>query len=239
MANSSNRTSVCGYCGATSTLTKDHVVPRSLFGSSVPSNIPSISACRQCNNHLKSADDNYLRDLFASDLRHAQHPVARANFAKVRRSARNAHSTFAKATIQAQRVNLFTPGGIYVGQAFTVPVDQKRLERIMKTMARGLFFHHTRTILPDDPTQVAYSVRFWDDPTSVMDVVTNLLQAGAPHVEVGDGSVVEYLYAIAPGDPKLSIWLLNFYRRSIWSITTYDPSTPLQPVQPGVADSPR
>lgn len=206
----------CGYCGAPGELTREHIIPRGLFGDPVPSDIPCIWVCPDCNNR-KSADDNYVRDFFASDIRMVHHPVAQANFAKVRRSARNNHSTFANAVTKAQLVHLYSAGGIYLGQGYKVPADFGRIDRFTTTLVRGLYYYHSSKRPPED---VTFTIKWWEEPDVFMNVGHTLLRSGAPHITVGDRSVFECVYGIAAEDPRFSIWLLNFYCRIFISIVT-------------------
>lgn len=227
MAKRKNNVGVCAYCGAQGSVTEDHVVPQGLFGKPRPNDIPKVPACPTCNNKVKSADDNYVRDILAIDMRHADHPVAQANIEKLRRSARAGHSTLAKAISQAQLTEFYSPGGIYMGKAYQVPIDEKRLRRFMITLARGLYFYHSHQTLPDDEL---YYVNLWLDLDRAAFLVNGFLEANSPHFLVGDGSTFEYLYNISPDDPLKSFWMFNFYRHSIWTVGTRGPQSALPEV---------
>lgn len=233
MAKRKSNVGTCAYCGAYGRVTEDHVVPQGLFGKPRPSDIPKVLACPNCNHKVKSADDNYVRDILAIDMRHAEHPVAQANFEKLLRSAQNGHSTLAKSILQAQLTEFYLPGGLYIGRAYQVPIDEKRLRRFMTTIARGLYFHHFRQALPNDEL---YHGNFWLDSDQAANLASAFSVANSPHVQVGDGSVFEYMYNMVPDDPLKSFWIFNFYRHSIWTVGTRGlySELPKAPGEPGL-----
>jgi hypothetical protein len=77
----------CAYCGSTSDLTKEHVIPRSFEAEGAPTWHPIIVwACRECNGQ-KSPLDSKVRDLFAVDIIGGGHGTAQKLMAgKIKRS---------------------------------------------------------------------------------------------------------------------------------------------------------
>lgn len=228
MTKQHKRVGICGYCGAQGPITRDHVIPRSFFGHPVPNNIPIIPACPPCNNQIKSADDHYMRDILTADMRLASHPVVQVNTEKMLRSAQEGHSTLAKAIPLAQLTEFYSPSGLYMGKAYRIPVDQQRVARFMNTLVRGLYFYHFKRSLPVNEQFVA---RQWIDPEQISFLINGFLDVHAPYVGIGDGSVSEYRYWLAPDDPLKSFWLLNFYQQSIWTMGTRSPNSLMQPLE--------
>src|SRR6188508_2078331 len=70
------KTGTCAYCGTIGPVTDDHVIPRGMFGRPLPSYLPVVPACKDCNND-KSYFDDYLRTVLVYDWESLLHPVAR------------------------------------------------------------------------------------------------------------------------------------------------------------------
>src|SRR5437667_12176452 len=106
----------CVYCGRRSAGTKDHVIPKSLFLSPLPSNMITVPICRACNLE-KSRSDGYLRDMLVCDIHASRHPVALAlRGGAVIRSARRGRSEFARMARERSKIApLYSPGGVYLG----------------------------------------------------------------------------------------------------------------------------
>jgi hypothetical protein len=110
------------YCGEYDKLTKDHVIPKCLFPEDkpLPSDIPKVYACKECNNIVKSANDTYLRDFLMVDMGSYEHPIAQQLFPKFIRSALRNKSEFATDINHNQQIiELFTPSGIFAQRVYT------------------------------------------------------------------------------------------------------------------------
>ena len=79
----------CVYCARRIATTRDHVVPRSLWGTPPPAgvNLPTVPSCLQCHQQFSKVEPQFL--LMASLGRAHEHPVARENWQRVRRMMRN------------------------------------------------------------------------------------------------------------------------------------------------------
>src|SRR5438105_792530 len=69
----------CAYCGRSLPVTRDHVVPKCLFGEPLPKFLVTVPACDDCNN-LKSRSDDVLRDYLVMDINVCEHPLAQRLF---------------------------------------------------------------------------------------------------------------------------------------------------------------
>lgn len=140
----------CIYCGNVAQISKDHVIPKSLFVRPLPSNLITVPCCDSCNNN-KSQNDDFLRDLLTTDVFGNQHPTAQQIFQeKVLRSNERNSSTIAKIVSKEARTEPFyTRKGIYLGNIITAPIEPERVKTIFTTIIRGLYFDARHQQIPD------------------------------------------------------------------------------------------
>ena len=217
-----NKKGICVYCGKLKILTREHVVPRCLFPT--PPMAPVIiPVCRDCNND-KSKIDDYLRDMLVLESsRHA--PAAELLHGPVSRSAsRNLSAVVRAAKSKAKYEPVHSPGGIYLGHAYTFPLEEARVNRAFSLMVRGLYYKLTGLYLPQD---CVFTVRrltasefneFW---TKLKEIGYN-----GPY-RLGD-DVFTCLFIYAAEEPAISQWWLWFYDTVCVTVGTvpngYDPN---------------
>lgn len=208
----------CAYCGRYTTLTEDHVIPKSLFSAPRPTDIPKVLACAQCNNVIKSFNDTYLRDLLVADMTTVDHPVAKEQFSKFIRANQRGQSHMAREIRWESPVEVRTHAGLITGMAYSAKIPLDRIMATMKMLVRGLYRAYTGLTLPQD---VHFEVKRYYDDTDLRAVIEPLLHAGAMRVQqVGDGLVFTCVYGYAPSEPASSIWVIVFYEHAVFAITT-------------------
>jgi hypothetical protein len=137
----------CAYCGRKferSKLTRDHVVPSCLFEPLKPTKPITVLACGVCNNNEKSRDDAFLRDMVAADPVVAAEPDIDHLWNAFRRSAQKGHSEFYKMMVKGdpRAASLLLP--------HLLPNSIKlRSRKVLKGIARGLYYHEHKDVLPD------------------------------------------------------------------------------------------
>lgn len=142
---------ICAYCRQiVEKVTADHVPPRGLFGKSPKGNLITVPACEKCNNST-SKDDEHFR-LLALDILASEVPAAQqANDATLRALKREQAKGFRESVYSTlQPVQLLSPGGLFLGNTFTMRVKMERLSRTIEKTVRGLFFHHKGSPVPED-----------------------------------------------------------------------------------------
>ena len=55
-----HQTAACIYCGLTKKLTRDHIPPKLLLSKPYPAHLPTVPACRDCNQSFQ-ANDEYTK----------------------------------------------------------------------------------------------------------------------------------------------------------------------------------
>ena len=207
----------CPYCSEYDKLTKDHVIPQCLFpdGVPLPSNLPKVFACADCNNKKKSGHDAILRDFLAIDYNSSKSPIAQELFAPFIRSAIGNQSIVAKAILERSRlIDLTTDAGIICGSAYSIPEAKQWLTEIMEMTVKGLYYYYFRKPLPED---ILIKVKRLRDQNMLNETIRLLIEhCRCSYQVVGNGDVFQCVFAIAPDVPNTSLWLLNFNRSVVF-----------------------
>lgn len=206
----------CVYCGETKPLTRDHVVARCLFPDPLPSLMVTVPTCDDCNAE-KSEQDGYLRDMLVVDANAAGSRAANEVLTgKVFRAADKNRSLIMRAAKSEGRFEpIYSPGGLYLGQGFSFPIDEDRVNRIFSFIVRGLYYKLRNQRLPDDcEIEVRRVVDF-------NEIWERLQRIGYNAYKLGDG-VFTCIFLYAAEEPTLTQWWLWFYE----SICVYVSTTP-------------
>ncbi|GLQ53623.1 hypothetical protein [Devosia nitrariae] len=189
----------CALCGATRPLTKEHVIPKSLYPVSKRGAWKPIiiSACKECNNG-SADDDTHLRYvlLMAGETSDAVREVWDG---PVRRS-------FDQPDGRRRAIDVFKlmksvpdlPGDRYM----IYPANDERILRSIRKITRGLCHHHAihGTVIRDDQV--------------VSDVVRKPLSETLLQNMTFYGSVPEVLEYGVVTIPEASLWRFKFYERT-------------------------
>jgi hypothetical protein len=203
----------CTYCGNVTVLTSEHVVPRALFVPPYPSHPVVVPVCQSCNV-AKSRHDDYLRDFLALDYRSSQSSIAQTLFSrKVWRSISRNSSELVRTAVQAvDLAPLYTRGGIYLGDYPKASVDDTRLSSVLSLMVRGLYYDARKQRLPNDYAVTVLRHDPWD--YQAIYKAFNLSSRPATRML---GEVFACALRWATEDPCITIWLLLFYNRVLFS----------------------
>lgn len=225
---------VCAYCGSQGQTTEDHIIPRGMFERPYPSYLPVVPACRLCNEE-KGIYDDYLRNVFALDLRTVLHPIARKKAeGEAIRSVQRRDSAIGRALIKrGQTTELYTPGDLRL--ATPVPVDYGRVQQGISWIVRGLHYHeHNGVRLPDN---YAITVRR-EIANRGPAIWLDFLRAGFAAKRLGEGVFVAQ-FAFADVDPHVGIWGLLFYEALLFIVDTDAPDSLLHSVHQNVPPASR
>ena len=212
----------CTYCGKLKTLTRDHIIPKCLFPAPLPAVMVTVPACHDCNNE-KSKHDDYLRDMLVVDSNTGENEIAQEmSLGKVRRSAsRNLSAVIRAAKTQGRFQPVHSKGGIYLGHAFTFPLEVDRVNHIFSQIVRGLYFRLTKRYLPQDCSFVVRRItarefnEFWPELEGI--------GYNGPY-RLGD-DIFSCLFIYAAEEPAISQWWLWFYGHNICVMVRTAPAT--------------
>ena len=134
---------------------RDHVPFKKLFASPRPSNLITIPAHQECNASY-SEDEEYFRDnvsmLYVPDYDPVM-PIADAAKRSLARSPKKRKELISRL---AREVDLFTPGGIYIGRSAEFNLNKVKIDRVLIKIARGLQYHHTGILVEDSDEATVY-----------------------------------------------------------------------------------
>ena len=135
---------VCYICCGSGADTRDHVIPDCFFPSPKPPNLLTLPAHFSCHNRL---DEEYLRNLLASFGRDSSTSAAQLwgcgvdgspMGAVARAFGRNRPLRAALLGGMVPRMPVYSPGGIYLGDAPGIQFDGRRVYPSLEKMVRGL-----------------------------------------------------------------------------------------------------
>lgn len=192
----------CAYCGLSSEqLTRDHVVPNSLYPPSrATSKVPrlTVPACRSCNQNW-SDDEAHFRNVLivAGD---ANDVVRDLWNGKVLRSFRELDGRRRINDLWQQMQSVETPSG---ERRLIFPANDDRFLRILKKIVRGLHFHELSRDVSDGMVHV--DLLRWKIPQEFIEPMPTLHR---------ESDVFEYqfeLFDAFTDIPMSSAWLLRFF----------------------------
>lgn len=203
------RVGTCAYCGQVLPLTRDHVPPRSLFPDPKPSDLITVPCCEPCRIGW-SADDEYFRlNVISACAGLKDNDVENVNDKLLRSLRKPNKARFALSVRESLRqLEIYSPGGIYLGAAGALVVDKARIDRVAQRIIRGLFF-----IEKGYPVPIGYEVTNSTRQQGISQILDSLGDIGyAEHRTIGE-TMFAYTYAATDEDPNTIVWLSMFYER--------------------------
>ena len=207
----------CAYCGELREITRDHVIPRSLFLRPLPDEMVTVPACDACNSK-KARHDDFLRDLLTIDFEGCESPIAQRVFQeKVLSSHRQGKSLLSRIALnEAKETPIVSKSGLYLGECHVAHFDLGRANEMFSFIVRGLYFRLREVVLPLD---CKFEIRRLDGEgakkwwESFKDK-----QFNGPYI-LGDG-VFQCAYQYAAEDESVTSWMLVFYDRVFYDVVT-------------------
>jgi hypothetical protein len=203
----------CVHCGTVAELTDDHIPPKALFANR-PSDLITVPSCGGCNGGA-SKDDEYFRLVVISRYDAGEHPEADRLMPKAwERVYRPEAKGFRRSMEKSMRtVEVFSPGGILLGTAPGYDVDLRRLNRVVKRMVSGLFYHEFGERVPDTHEAIAFAESGYkgSNPATLewLRAKCEAIQSSAARGR-GEG-VFTYWVRRTEEDPYTTGWVLVFY----------------------------
>ncbi len=206
----------CYLCGSKLANTKDHLFPRGLFNNPLPTNLPTLPACSECNNALHKAEVQF-RFFLASGMAYDQEPGFRIWKERIIPSFKAGKF---KSLIMShmKKAQLLSESGELLGHTLVQEIDREIINSVLRKIANGLYYLDTGAVLPENVQILIYYAngkpeRFTDPPLD--EAIKH-----AKKVELGNG-VVTYWRNTIKDDPASSITWLKFYEDKVFMICTY------------------
>ena len=194
---------LCAICGLQTATTKDHVPPKGIFSKPRPSDLITVPACHNCNNHSSVLDERFLVNL-GIHVSIAGGEGKRLFEKQVLPTLRHNTKLHNKIMEELQPVDLVAPdGGVFKG-AFTAKWDSEAHTKVIERTIRGLHYHHYGIILGSESTVKTHYFK------NLSTEVAELSKTWAFN-SLGKDAFV-YKYTGASNDTvRASVWLFQFY----------------------------
>ncbi len=131
----------CVYCPSKDAPTRDHIPPRGFFPEKIPTNlnIITVPCCERCRKEQK--DDEFIRNVLTSVEIVEDHPSISSDVsARRNRSIWNAPSKGLELFEIIKRVEVVSPGGIYLGDRYAFKLRNPRVDKFMERVTRAVIF---------------------------------------------------------------------------------------------------
>jgi hypothetical protein len=208
---------ICIYCAKNPGVTDDHVPPKSFFPQPRPSNLITVPACNKWNSGAGKDDDYFLATFMFSEAgitdagktlwRQRVHRMFSKNLGLRRKNASG---------LSHRRVA--TPSGIYLGRRMALQFDERRFDRVVQKIVRGLYYFEYGETLPADAEVMTL---FLSTKARYETAVgyANQLDWGKKRWP----GIFEYRCGRVPGAPQQSVWLMRCYGITyFWAISGSD-----------------
>ena len=200
--------SICYFCGKDGADTDEEIPPRCFFPKGECQNIIKVPAHLKCNQEWGDSIE-YLRNQLAGVSAQTNKSAHSILTTKGKRSLQRNQPLLSKIISGLRRkIEIFSPAGIYLGSKPGIELDKGLLRKFVIHMVRGLYYHHTRSVLPEG-TNITWKVQ----PTGeAPEWITK-----SPIIEIHK-DVFRYRYKIIDDHPEWSTWILGFYELSVGTI---------------------
>lgn len=210
----------CYICGSKLADTKDHLFPSSLFNKPLPTNLPTLPACTECNNAL-SSDEEQFRVFLASGMAYETEHGFRIWNERIRPDLKG-HRPRLKPLIRSyiRKARVLSESGALLGHTLVLEMDREIINRVLRKIAKGLYYLDTGAVLPEN---VQILVDYADSkPERFISPPLDEAIKGAKKVDLGNG-VVTYWRNTMKDDPTNSMTWLMFYKDEdkLFMICTY------------------
>lgn len=215
---------VCAYCGGLAT-TRDHVLPKLLFGDPLPLEMITVPACVECNAEKKHLDE-YVRDCYATDMRMMGHPLIQSQlFDRAMRALDRKQSWLPSAitSINPAFSDLVTESGIIIGQGRAVTFDVRPIYRWFRFVVQGLTFWQFRQRVPASASHMV----MMPDPTIFAPTFQEQIEAfaampGFHGFYVLGPDVVRW--AVTGSGPQTAVWFFVLFGRVPVTVFMWPPN---------------
>lgn len=199
---------ICYLCGQEGADTKENIPPRCFFPQGERDKIIKVPAHFKCNQEWGDAIEYFRNQLVGISA--MTNPTAHSILTtKGTRSLRRNQPLLRKIIGDLRRkIDICTPGGIYLRTQPGIKIDSGLLKKFVIHMVRGLYYYHKGSVLPEG-TNITWKIQ----PSGVAPEWISRL----PIIEVHQ-DVFKYRYKIIDDHPEWSTWVLGFYEVSLGTI---------------------
>jgi len=199
----------CFNCGRPAD-TRDHVPPKGVFPRPRPTTLITVPACKTCNE-LTKLQDEYFRWLVAT-VGDATPEAVKLIGQRILPRFREKPALLREIMKGARQVDVYSPGGIWVGREPAFEYDRGRIQPVVEKTVKGLYFHEFGQRL-----EMAVVKDFVLNPKIPEENIPAV--AGLPLRDVAPG-VFGYRFYCDPNEKRASLWLLMFFEKTLFFTIT-------------------
>ena len=175
-------------------------------------NLITVSACEPCHDGFK-LDDEYFRLVLSIRPDVPNETTTKYLLTKTVRSLQYKEAKGLQASVLAsiKRLAMHSPAGTYLGEAYGMKLDFRRLNITAQRIIKGFFAHYRKVRLPDTHRVTVYFNDLQKDTsaieTPVIQELLNLL--GRAEVYRLGGSIVEIRSIVVDDDQHTTAWFIR------------------------------
>jgi hypothetical protein len=207
---------ICCLCGLKMAETRDHLFPKCLFNTPRPTNLPTIPACKECNQKL-SKDEEDFRVFLAAGMAHENPAGKRIWVEKIRPDLQGKRKGLKnRISSSVKKVPLISQSGDTIGFIPILEINRGVVNRVLIKIAKGLYYLDVKMMLPDE---VEILVGYYDENPKIIAPPLDDVIKNAKKIELGNGEVT-YWRNIVKDKPEESLTWIRFYKDKIFLICT-------------------
>lgn len=242
---------LCAYCGKAEGNERDHVPPKCFFPDRSGFQMITVPVCGNCNRNEWygsgveiAKDEEYTRNIFVWEYWAGQHPATQKLMAQTSAVDAGAESgkdgaayrsimndgrmrrTFAEG-LKFHNMARTPSGLLFPSKGCTLGFDSKRINRVIRKIVRGLYYHEENQIFPSDYdinvfvlSLTPYVDQYRADQPAIRALLNTL---SAPNPRRLAGGVFSYNFAKMPTDPARTLWVMSFYDGIVIAVATFPP----------------
>jgi len=197
----------CYLCGMENADSVDHIPPKNIFLEKHRGNLITVPAHIKCNKQYE-LDDEYFRYFLLIPAYWESDDARELWNAKIKKRINRPESRGFKTDLvkHIKPIDVKTSAGIYLGKADVALLDAKRMENVVKRIARGLFYKHTGNILP-----INYSLKvdFMNQTNSSVRKYQKILENKNKLTSIGN-NIFKYSWRQSRIDKTCKFWFTFF-----------------------------
>lgn len=210
----------CIYCSKVAE-TREHIPARHFFKGTPEGSLITVPSCKVCNAGFQK-DEDFFRQFISGFLMDRSPRAKQLIDNEITRSIKRRPALALQMFSQMQLVNVYTKSWIYLGRRTVYRVsdsDRERVNRIVKKIIQGLFFHEFNQILPLD-----WSVAIvWINPKVEKEQKLTELATTLKWNVIKEDT---FAYGVNHV-PKTfqSVWMLDFFKVPLFYVLVLDKKT--------------
>ncbi len=196
LAEVTDTTPVCIYCGLRPGSSRDHIPSLGLFSKPAPSNLITVPSCSECNRSF-SIDEEYFRAILLYSHYGMQVPeeVWNRNERGLDRERSRLFDLLVD-NLQVTETDLLT---------IEINVAHNRMNTVLVKTLRGLYYHHFGQLLKEGDWSISRVGSIKE-----MSILAQRWLGTSVFTEIGT-SVFAYRFTEISGEDFSSLWQMNFY----------------------------